>query len=75
MLRYKFPATITKWTQEDNIKVIKTITVIKYKCLICGYEHDWDDTWTDEKKAEVKAEVDSHHNEHIVDETTYSSGI
>ena len=39
--------------------------VIKYKCLICGYQHDWEDTWTDEKKAEVKAEVDAHHNDHI----------
>jgi formate dehydrogenase maturation protein FdhE len=39
--------------------------VIRYKCLICGYTHDYDDTWTDEKKAEVKAEVDAHHNEHF----------
>jgi hypothetical protein len=39
--------------------------VIKYKCLICVYTHDYDDTWTDEKKAEVKAEVDAHHNEHF----------
>ena len=36
--------------------------VIKYKCLICGYTHDWDDSWTDEKKAEV----DAHYNEHII---------
>lgn len=40
--------------------------VIKYKCLICGYQHDYDDTWTDEKKAEVKLEVDTHHNDHII---------
>jgi len=40
--------------------------VIKYKCLICGYEHDWDESWSDEKKAEVKVLVDAHHNEHIV---------
>jgi hypothetical protein len=39
--------------------------VIRYKCLICGYQHDYDATWTDEKKAEVQAEVDAHHNDHI----------
>jgi hypothetical protein len=47
-------------------KYIGQKKVIKYKCLICGYEHDWDETWSDEKKAEVKTEVDAHHNEHIV---------
>lgn len=40
--------------------------VIKYKCLICGYTHDYDDTWTDEKKTQVKSEADAHHNDHIV---------
>ena len=40
--------------------------IIKYKCIICGYDHEWDDTWSDEKKAEVKAEVDAHHNGHII---------
>jgi hypothetical protein len=40
--------------------------IIKYKCLICGYDHEWDETWSDEKKAEVKAEVDAHHNQHII---------
>jgi hypothetical protein len=47
-------------------KYIGQKKVIKYKCLICGYDHEWDETWSDEKKAEVKAEVDAHHNEHIV---------
>ena len=47
-------------------KYIGRKKVIKYKCLICGYEHDYDETWTDEKKAEVKAEVDAHHNDHII---------
>jgi hypothetical protein len=47
-------------------KYIGQKKVIKYKCLICGYEHDWDETWSDEKKVDVKAEVDAHHNEHIV---------
>lgn len=54
----------------SNPKYLGKKKVIKYKCLICGYVHEYDKTWTDEKKAEVKAEVDAHHNEHIVDETT-----
>lgn len=66
MQKYKFPAIITEWTKEENIKIIETKIVIKYKCLICGYEHDYDDTWSDEKKAEVKAEADAHHNDHII---------
>jgi len=40
-------------------------TTINYKCLICGYTHEYVETWTDEKKAEVKVEVDAHHNKHI----------
>jgi hypothetical protein len=51
-------------------KYIGQKKVIKYKCIICGYEHEWDDTWMDEKKAEVKAEVDKHHNEHIIPSET-----
>jgi len=39
--------------------------VIKYKCLICQYEHEYDATWTDAKKAEVQAEMDAHHAEHL----------
>ena len=44
--------------------------MIKYKCPICEYTHDWDDAWDDTKKAEVKSEVDAHHNDHIIPETT-----
>jgi len=40
--------------------------VVMYKCLICGYTHEYDDAWSDEKKAEVKAEVDTHHNIHNI---------
>ena len=39
--------------------------VIRYKCLICGYQHEYDGTWTDAKKAEVQAEMDAHHAEHL----------
>ena len=48
-----------------KILSITAKNVIKYKCLICGYEHDYDDTWSDEKKEQIKTEVDTHHNEHI----------
>ena len=42
------------------------VKIIRYKCLICGYEHEYDKTWTDAKKAEVQAEMDAHHAEHII---------
>ena len=51
---------------ETPIKCIGKKKVIKYKCLICGYEHEYDKNWTDVKKAEVQAEMDTHHNEHLV---------
>ena len=50
---------------ETPIKCIGKKKVIKYKCLICGYEHEYDKTWTDAKKAEVQAEMDAHHTEHF----------
>jgi hypothetical protein len=65
MQRYKFPTTIYKTNEEGVIIKLGEKTIIKYKCLICGYEHEYDDTWTDEKKAEVQAEVDAHHNDHL----------
>ena len=52
-------------TNEDDKVIIKT----QYKCIICGYLHDWDDTWTTEKKEEVKLEIDKHHDDHIVPQT------
>ena len=63
MQRYNFSINKTTHT-ESEIKTEKK-NVVMYKCLICGYTHDWDDTWTDEKKAEVQAETDAHHNYHI----------
>ena len=73
MQRYRFLTTVYKTNEEGRIEEIGEKTIIKYKCLICGYEHQWDDTWTDEKKEEVKSEVDKHHNEHIIpDEPTLS---
>ena len=66
MQRYNFVINKTIHT-ETEIKVCKE-KVIKYKCLICGYEHEYDKTWTDEKKAEVQSEMDAHHAEHL--ETT-----
>lgn len=51
MLRYNFPTNGVKF--------------IIYKCLICGFAHEYDETWTDAKKAEVQAEMDAHHAEHL----------
>ena len=64
MLRYKLKYYNMNPTNEGDKVIIKT----QYKCLICGYLHDWDDEWTTEKKVEVKLEVDSHYNEHTVDQ-------
>jgi hypothetical protein len=50
---------------ETPIKCVGKKKVIKYKCLICQYEHEYDETWTDAKKAEVQAEMDAHHAEHL----------
>ena len=59
----KYVFTTTKYDmQKSTISIVKSI---QYRCLICGYGHEYDDTWTDEKKAEVKAEVDAHHAEHF----------
>ena len=69
MQRYVFNTNEINW----ETKTITLVKSIKYKCLICGYIHDWDDTWTDEKKAQIKSEVDKHNNEHIIpDEPTLS---
>ena len=65
MKRYAFFVDSVKWTDNKYEKVCR-IKVIKYKCPICGYEHEWDNTWTDEKKAEVKEELETHYNEHII---------
>jgi hypothetical protein len=58
MLRYKL--------KYYSIESIEPVEKIQYKCLVCGYIHDWDDTWSPEKKEEVKIEVDKHHEDHIV---------
>ena len=58
MLRYKL--------KYFSIEANDNIEKVQYKCLICGYIHDWDDNWDVEKKEEVKTEVDEHHNNHIV---------
>ena len=58
MLRYKL--------KFHSIESNETVEKVQYKCLICGYIHDWDDTWDTEKKEEVKIEVDKHHDDHIV---------
>ena len=55
-----------------SIETSETIEKVQYKCLICGYIHDWSDAWDDEKKAEVKAEVDQHHQDHIVEQSLVS---
>jgi hypothetical protein len=64
MQRYRFLTTVYK-TNEGRIEEIGEKTIIKYKCLICGYEHEYDKTWTDAKKAEVQVEMDAHHAEHL----------
>jgi hypothetical protein len=63
MQRYKFPTSIHKWT-EEGYELIHAC-VIRYKCSLCEYTHDYDDTWTDAKKAEVQAEMDAHHADHL----------
>ena len=60
----KYIFSTTKINLENN--TVRLVKSIQYKCLICGYQHDYDDTWSDEKKAEVQLEVDTHHNEHII---------
>ena len=65
MLRYKFCNDLYELTNEGH-KLIEKRNMILYKCLICGYTHDFDETWSDTKKAEVQAEVDQHHNEHFI---------
>ena len=61
MFKYVFDTQEINW----ETKTTSLVKSIRYKCLICGYEHEWDDAWDDEKKEEVKSEVDKHHNEHI----------
>jgi hypothetical protein len=65
MEKYCFTEDIYNLSDPRNIKYLGKKKVIRYKCLICGYTHEYDDTWTDEKKAEVQLEVDTHHNDHI----------
>ena len=69
MNRYRF--IIEKFETPTSTESIK-IETIYYKCLICGFSHDWSDEWDDVKKAEVKAEVDQHHQDHIVDQSLVS---
>ena len=65
MLRYCFTQDVydTNLSKPTYLGKKKTI---RYKCLICGNTHDYDDAWTDEKKLEVQAEMDAHHNEHFM---------
>jgi len=66
MEKYCFTEDIYDLVDPRNIKYLGKKKVIRYKCLICGYQHEYDNTWTDEKKAEVQAEVDAHHNDHFI---------
>ena len=69
MQRYVFNTNEINW----ETKTTTLVRSIQYKCLICGYIHNWDDTWTDEKKSEIKLEIDKHHSDHIIpDEPTLS---
>jgi hypothetical protein len=63
MLRYNFK--INRYAEGPDLIVKEITNIIRYKCLICGYQHEYDETWTDEKKAEVQAEMDAHHAEHL----------
>ena len=66
MEKYCFLEDVYELEQPPNPnKYIGKKKVIRYKCLICGYTHDYDDTWTDAKKAEVQAEMDAHHADHL----------
>jgi hypothetical protein len=66
MDKYCFSEDIYDLSDPRNPKYMGKKKMIRYKCLICGYTHDYEDTWSDEKKSEVKAEVDAHNNEHII---------
>jgi len=66
MYKYCFTEDVYNRSDLANPKYLGKKKTIRYKCLICGYTHDYDDTWTDTKKAEVQAEADQHHNEHII---------
>jgi hypothetical protein len=61
MFKYVFDTQEINW----ETKTTSLVKVIRYKCLICGFQHEYDKTWTDAKKAEVQAEVDAHYNEHF----------
>ena len=65
MERNRFSQNFYKLTNTGR-ELERTEVSIKYKCLICGYTHDYDDTWSEEKKTEVKVNVDTHHNDHII---------
>jgi len=62
MFKYVFDTQEINWETQTTTLV----KIIRYKCLICGFQHEYDKNWTDEKKAEVQAEMDTHHNEHII---------
>jgi len=65
MDKYCFIEDIYDLVDPQNIKFLGKKKVIRYKCLICGFQHEYDKTWTDAKKAEVQAEMDAHHAEHL----------
>jgi len=46
----KYVFTTTKYDmQKSTTSIVKSI---QYRCLICGYGHEYDDTWTNDKKKE-----------------------
>lgn len=77
MKKYNFPIDVYEETNIEqkylgpnlcDRKYLGQKNIIMYKCLICGFSKEWDDSWSDEKKTDVKAEVDTHHNKHIIED-------
>ena len=70
MKKYKFSTIVYRPLDINNPiergYISEKKNQIMYKCIICGYTKEWDNTWTDEKKSEVKSEVDAHHNDHNI---------
>lgn len=70
MEKYYFLVNVFESNNSISPEYLGKQKVIKYKCPICDYTHDWDDSWTDEKKSEIKLEVDTHYNDHIIPVTS-----
>lgn len=65
MKRYAFFTNSLRFNG-TNYEIVERVKKINYKCPICDYMREWDETYDDEKKSQIKTEVEIHYNEHIV---------